>query len=143
VRRAPDGGLLRNWTSTALSALRFQRFLPAHTHRLCLSTTILKEERKKERKKEGWILLWTSLWRGLWCTYVDCAARSFIWCAKKDRSHAHVALSRYKTFVAELCAIDDVEAPPLTKQQIASSNTGPTRAAVDAAIAHATSLDEG
>jgi archaemetzincin len=58
--------------------------------------------------------------------------------------HTHMwPLSHCKTFVDELCAVEDVEAPPPTKQQIASSNTGPMRAAVNAAIVHATALDEG
>jgi archaemetzincin len=42
-------------------------------------------------------------------------------------------LSHCKSFVDELCVVEDVEALPPTKQQVVLSITGPTRAAIDAA----------
>jgi archaemetzincin len=58
---------------------------------------------------------------------------------KIDRTHMW-PFSHCKTFVDELCAIEDVEALLPTKQQIRTSKDGPMRAAIAAAMAGATTL---
>ncbi|KAF2850196.1 hypothetical protein T440DRAFT_397579 [Plenodomus tracheiphilus IPT5] len=57
-----------------------------------------------------------------------------------DRTHMW-PWSHCKDFVEMLCAVEDVKGSPPTKQQIASSNRGPIRAAVDAATEYQPSLD--
>jgi len=53
-----------------------------------------------------------------------------------ERAHMW-PFSHCKDFVDNLCAVEDVEPRRATKQQIASSRTGPMHAAVDAATTHA------
>lgn len=52
-----------------------------------------------------------------------------------DRAHMW-PMSHCKDFVDASCAVEDVEAIPTTRQQIAFSKRGPMRAAIDAASAH-------
>jgi archaemetzincin len=59
---------------------------------------------------------------------------------KIDRTHMW-PFSHCKKFIDDLCATEDVEALPPTKQQVLSSQDGPMRAAIDAAMATSTVLD--
>jgi archaemetzincin len=59
---------------------------------------------------------------------------------KIDRTHMW-PFSHCKTFVDDLCAAEDVEALPPTKQQILASKDGPVRAAIVAAMESATIMD--
>ena len=54
---------------------------------------------------------------------------------KIDREHMW-PLSHCKIFIDTLCAVEDIQAMPPTKLQLASSRSGPMRAAVDAALQH-------
>jgi archaemetzincin len=59
---------------------------------------------------------------------------------KIDRMHMW-HLSHCKSFVDELCAVEDMEPLSPTKQQIAASRTGPVKAAINAAAGVGTSLN--
>jgi archaemetzincin len=127
VRRAPDGAFAAQLNLNDIIDAAIE-ILPANAYALLL----LVDHDIHEDEEDDFCC--GRAYGGSRVAIVQTARYNPFLDAREKIEHTHMWPSSHcKIFVDELCAVEDVEALPPTKQQVVLSRTGPMRAAIDAA----------